>query len=53
MKTTYNGSHVYHRKFTDYINFKFPQAKLLYHETNPHPKLSSADFFVYKSWKLR
>lgn len=44
----YNGSHVYHRKFTDYIDLKFPQAKLLCHEPNPYPKISGADFFVYQ-----
>lgn len=45
---TYNGSHVYKRKFTDYINLNFPLAKLIYHEPNPYPKLSAADFFVYQ-----
>ena len=44
----YNGSHVYHRKFTDYIDLKFPQAKLLCHEPKPYPKISGADFFVYQ-----
>ncbi len=48
MKKSYNGSHVYHRKFTDYIDFKFPQAKLLCHEPNPYQKMSGADFFVYQ-----
>ena len=44
----YNGSHVYPRKFTDYIDIKFPRAKLLCHEPNPYPKISGADFFVYQ-----
>ena len=44
----YNNSHVYPRKFTDYIDLKFPRAKLLCHEPNPYPKLSGADFFVYQ-----
>ena len=44
----YNGSHVYNRKFTDYIDIKFPRAKLLCHEPNPYPKISGADFFVYQ-----
>lgn len=44
----YNNSHVYSRKFTDYINLKFPQAKLLSHESNPYSEKSSADFFVYQ-----
>lgn len=48
METTYKGFHVYHRKFTDYIYFKFPQAKLLYYEPNPHSEISKADFFVYQ-----
>lgn len=48
MKTNYNGSHVYTRKFTDYICFKFPQAKLLYRVPNPYSEISSADFFVYQ-----
>jgi hypothetical protein len=48
MKKTYNGSHIYHRKFTDYIDSNFPKAKLLYHEPNPYSKISSADFFVYQ-----
>jgi hypothetical protein len=44
----YNGSHVYPRKFTDYVDLNFPRAKLLYHEPNPYPKSSCADFFVYQ-----
>ena len=48
MNETYNGSHVYHRKFTDYIGVKFPQAKLVSSEPNPHSKMSSANFFVYE-----
>jgi hypothetical protein len=44
----YNKSHVYSRKFTDYIDIKFTRAKLLHNEPNPHTKLSSAEFFVYQ-----
>ena len=33
---------------SDYIDLKFPQAKLLCHEPNPYPKISGADFFVYQ-----
>ena len=45
---TYNGSHIYNHKFTDYIDLNFPLANLLHHEPNPYPKLSGADFFVYR-----
>lgn len=44
----YNGTHVYARKFTDYIDIKFPRAKLLSHEPNPYRQLSGAEFFVYQ-----
>jgi cyclopropane fatty-acyl-phospholipid synthase-like methyltransferase len=43
----YNGSHVYKRKFSDYIDLNFPHATLLYNEPNPHSNQSSAEFFVY------
>lgn len=44
----YNGSHIYHRKFTDYIDLNFPQAKLLYNEPNPYSQMTSAEIFVYQ-----
>lgn len=44
---TYNNSHVYHRKFTDYIKDNYPTLKLIYYEHNKHPTLSSANFYVY------
>ena len=43
----YNGSHVYHRKFTEYIDINFKNAKLIYHEPNKHSSLSTAEFYVY------
>lgn len=42
-----NGSHVYHRKFTKYIDTNFKNAKLIYHEPNKYPSLSTAEFYVY------
>lgn len=43
----YNNSHVYHRKFTDYIKDNYPTLKLIYFEPNKYPTLSSANFYVY------
>ena len=43
----YNGSHVYHRKFTEYIDINFKNAKLIHHEPNKHPSLSTAEFYIY------
>lgn len=43
----YNGSHVYHRKFTEYIDINFKNAKLIHHEPNKYPSLSSAEFYIY------
>jgi len=44
---TYNGSHVYHRKFTEYIDMNFKNAKLIHHEPNKYPSLSTAEFYIY------
>lgn len=44
----YNGSHIYSRMFTKYIDLHFPRAKLLWHERNPYAKLSGAEFFIYE-----
>uniref|UniRef100_A0A6C0KK69 Methyltransferase type 11 domain-containing protein n=1 Tax=viral metagenome TaxID=1070528 RepID=A0A6C0KK69_9ZZZZ len=46
-KEKYNGSHVYHRNFTKYIDVKFKNAKLIYHEPNKYPSLSTAEFYIY------
>lgn len=43
----YNGSHVYHRKFTEYIDMNFKNAKLIHHEPNKYPSLSTAEFYIY------
>ena len=43
----YNGSHVYHRKFTEYIDINFKNAKLIHHEHNKFPSLSTAEFYIY------
>ena len=43
----YNGSHVYHRKFTKYIDINFKNAKLIHHEPNEFPDLSTAEFYIY------
>ena len=43
----YNGSHVYHRKFTEYIDINFLNAKLIHHEPNKYPSLSTAEFYIY------
>tara|TARA_B100001559_G_C16467204_1_gene607157 strand:+ start:544 stop:1125 length:582 start_codon:yes stop_codon:yes gene_type:complete len=42
-----NGSHVYHRNFTKYIDVKFKNAKLIHHEPNKYPSLSTAEFYIY------
>ena len=43
----YNGSHVYHRKFTEYIDINFKNVKLIHHEPNKYPSLSTAEFYIY------
>ena len=43
----YNGSHVYHRKFTEYIDMNFKNAKLIHHQPNKYPSLSTAEFYIY------
>ena len=46
--SAYNGSHVYHRKFTDYIGIHFPNAELIKNIKNDYPEQSSAEFFIYQ-----
>jgi len=46
-KEKYNGSHVYHRNFTKYIDTEFKNAKLIHHEPNKYPSLSTAEFYIY------
>lgn len=43
----YNGTHVYHRKFTEYIDINFKNAKLIHHEPNKYTSLSTAEFYIY------
>lgn len=43
----YNDSHVYHRKFIEYIDMNFKNAKLIHHEPNKYPSLSTAEFYIY------
>jgi len=47
-KEKYNGSHVYHRNFTKYIDTMFKNAKLIHHEPNKFPSLSKAEFYIYE-----
>ena len=43
----YNDSHVYHRKFIEYIDMNLKNAKLIHHEPNKYPSLSTAEFYIY------
>jgi hypothetical protein len=43
----YNGSHVRHRKFTEYVDKNILNAKLIHHETNKYPELSTAEMYIY------
>lgn len=47
-KEKYNGSHVYHRNFTKYIDIMFKNAKLIHHEPNKFPSQSTAEFYIYE-----
>ena len=45
------GSHVFHRKFTNLLEKKFNNFKLYKIIENPYPDLSSANFYLYRNIK--
>lgn len=42
------SGHVNHRKFTDYVQKRFTEFKMIKHIPQIYPSISSADFFIYQ-----
>lgn len=43
----WDGGHVRHRRFTDWIDAHAPTWRLMAHHINPHSTLTTADLYIY------